>query len=71
MELTMNNGFSALSFNEMMEIDGGCWLCTVGATIGGASLGAGTVLMLASNPVGWVVAAGAVVGGGLGYLVTR
>lgn len=69
MELTMNNGFSALSFDEMMEMDGGCWLCKLGSTIGGAGTGAGTVLALASNPAGWVVAGGAVIGGGLGYLL--
>lgn len=36
--------------------------------IAGAATGAGTVSELSTNPVGWVVLGGAVIGGVLGYL---
>lgn len=62
------NEFELLSIDELNYIEAGCRLCKIGATIAGASTGAGIVFSLSSNPVGWVVAAGAVVGGGLGYL---
>ncbi len=62
------NEFELLTVDEMYDVEAGCGLCKVGATIAGASTGAGLVLALASNPVGWAVAGGAVVGGGLGLL---
>lgn len=33
--MTMTNGFSELSADEMKEIDGGAWYHAVGAVIGG------------------------------------
>ncbi len=36
--------------------------------IAGAATGAGLVLALVSNPAGWAIAGGAIVGGGLGLL---
>jgi hypothetical protein len=63
--------FNELTSMELVTIDGGCKLCTIGSVIGGAGTGAGTVLVLASNPAGWLIGAGALVGAGLGYLATR
>lgn len=60
--------FEVLNLEELYVMEAGCRLCRVGATIAGAATGAGTVLALASNPVGWAIAGGAVIGGGLGYL---
>ena len=65
------NDFYSINSDELYLIEGGCWLCTVGATIAGAGTGIGVVVALVSNPVGWMVAGGAIVGGGLGYLTTR
>lgn len=62
--------FNQLEDAELMMLEGGCGLCTAGAMIGGAATGAGTVLALASNPVGWAVGAGALIGAGIGYLIT-
>lgn len=62
------NDFYLISSEELYLIEGGCWLCTAGGVIGGAATGAGTVLALSTNPVGWVVLGGAVIGGALGYL---
>ena len=62
------NGFVELSLDEMYYLEAGCTLCKVGATIAGAATGAGLVLALVSNPAGWMIAGGAVVGGGLGLL---
>lgn len=69
MELT--SAFSPMQDEELFLLYGGCGFCTAGAVIGGAATGAGTVLALASNPAGWVIAGGAIVGAGLGYLATR
>lgn len=62
------NEFEMLTLDEMYYLEAGCWLCKTGATIAGAATGAGLVMALASNPAGWAIAAGAVVGGGLGLL---
>ena len=62
------NEVKLLTIDEMYYIEAGCGLCKVGATIAGAATGAGLVLALASNPAGWAVAGGAIIGGGLGYL---
>lgn len=61
-------GFDVLDLEELYILEGGCFLCKLGATIAGASTGAGIVLALASNPAGWAIAGGAIIGGGLGYL---
>ena len=63
--------FNELDENELMLLEGGCGLCTAGSIIGGASTGAGIVLAVVSNPAGWVVGAGALVGAGLGWLLTK
>lgn len=62
------NEFKVLTVDEMYYIEAGCRLCKVGATIAGAATGAGLVLALVSNPAGWAIAGGAIVGGGLGLL---
>lgn len=62
------NEFKVLTVDEMYYIEAGCFLCKAGATIAGAATGAGLVLALASNPAGWAIAGGAIVGGGLGLL---
>ncbi len=70
MEMVLNYGLCEMTFEGMELLEGGCGLCTAGAVIGGAATGAGTVLALASNPAGWVIGAGALVGAGIGYLIT-
>ena len=62
------NEFILLNTDEMCNIEAGCGLCTVGTTIAGAATGAGLVLALVSNPAGWIIAGGAIIGGGLGLL---
>lgn len=51
---------------ELYLLTGGCFFCTASYVVGGAALGAGTVLAVASNPVAWVVA-----GAGIGYLASK
>lgn len=67
--------FEQLIEMDMLEIEGGCRICTAGAVIGGAGTGAGTVLavgaLCGSNPAGWVIGLGALAGAGLGYLVSQ
>lgn len=70
MNYELSKEFCQIAPEEGMLIDGGCKLCTIGSVIGGAGTGAGTVLVLASNPAGWLIGAGALVGAGLGYLAT-
>lgn len=62
------NEFELLTVDEIYNIEAGCGLCKVGATIAGAATGAGVVMALASNPAGWLIAGGAIIGGGLGLL---
>lgn len=69
MDVTLK--FSQIQDEELYLLDGGCLFCTAAAVVGGAATGAGTVLALASNPVGWAIAGGAAIGAGLGYLATR
>ena len=73
--MEMSLGFENLNEIDLEMLDGGCKICTVGAVIGGAGTGAGTVLavgaLCAVTPAGWVVGLGAVAGAGLGYLATR
>lgn len=61
-------GFDVLDLEELDSLEGGCFLCKLGATIAGASSGAGVVFALVSNPAGWLVAGGVIIGGGVGYL---
>lgn len=63
------NDFYLINSEELYLIEGGCWLCTTDSVIAGSATGAGTVLALSTNPAGWVVLGGAIIGGGLGYLL--
>lgn len=61
--------FSELNYEQLNVIDGGCTLCTVGGTLGGASTIGGFVFLF--TPAGPAVVAGCVVGGILGYVASR
>lgn len=61
--------FEELNENEIYALDGGCWLCVLGSIIAGAStIGGALAAITVSAPV---VAGGTIVGGFLGYLVTK
>lgn len=61
MEMALNNtNFSELSYNEMLEIDGGRnWLATIAGTVAGvATIVVGVCVLLTPEPTGLTKVAG-------------
>lgn len=67
MEMTLNNGFCDMTFDEMLEIDGGRnWVATIAGTIaGGAAVIGGIAGLCIPEPTGAtkIVGYSAIVGG--------